>query len=74
MKKLLLIALLFAQASFAQRTILHCGKLIDTKQMQVLTEMSIIIEGNKITDVQKGYTTATANDKVIDLKNRTVMP
>ena len=74
MKKLLLIALLFAQASFAQRTILHCGKLIDTKQMQVLTEMSIIIEGNKITDVQKGYMAATGNDKVIDLKNRTVMP
>ncbi len=74
MKKLLLIALLFAQASFAQRTILHCGKLIDTKQMQVLTEMSIIIEGNKITDVQKGYTAATGSDKVIDLKNRTVMP
>lgn len=40
----------------------------------MLKEMSIIIDGNKISDVQKGYTTASANDKVIDLKNRTVMP
>ncbi len=74
MKKLLLIALLFAQASFAQRTVIYCGKLIDVKQMQVQTEMSIIIEGNKITDVQKGYITTSTSDKIIDLKNRTVMP
>lgn len=74
MKKLLLIALLFAQTSFAQRTILYCGKLIDVKQLQVQSEMSVIIEGNKITDVQKGYVAATAGDKVIDLKNKTVMP
>lgn len=74
MKKLLLIALLFAQTTFAQRTILHCGKLIDVKQLQVLKEMSVIIEGNKIVDVEKGYVAANANDKIIDLKNKTVMP
>jgi imidazolonepropionase-like amidohydrolase len=59
---------------FAQRTILHCGQLIDVKAGSVLKEMSVIVEKNIITDVQKGYATATANDKVIDLKNRTVMP
>ena len=74
MKKILLIALVIAQTSFAQRTILHCGKLIDVKQLQVQSEMSVVIEGNKITDVQKGYITASAGDKVIELKNKTVMP
>lgn len=58
----------------AQRTILHCGQLIDVKAGSVLKEMSVIVEKNMITDVQKGYATAAANDKVIDLKNRTVMP
>jgi imidazolonepropionase-like amidohydrolase len=58
----------------AQRTILHCGQLIDVKAGTVLKEMSVIVEKNTITDVQKGYATASANDKVIDLKNRTVMP
>jgi imidazolonepropionase-like amidohydrolase len=58
----------------AQKTILHCGQLIDVKTGTVLKETSIIIEGNKITDVIKGYATAGKNDQLIDLKNRTVMP
>jgi len=75
MRKLLLtVAVLFSLSTFAQKTILYCGKLIDVKSMQVLSEMSIVVEGNKITDLQKGYISASANDKVIDLKNKTVMP
>jgi len=74
MRFLLLLLLLISNIAFGQRTILHCGQLIDVKSNTILKEMSIIVEGNKITDVQKGYTTAGANDKVIDLKNRTVMP
>src|SRR3989442_14423660 len=75
MRKLLLItAILISQLVFAQRTILQCGKLIDVRNLQVLNEMTVIIEGNKIIDVEKGYINANANDKVIDLKNKTVMP
>lgn len=58
----------------AQRTILHCGKLIDVQKGQVLNEQSIIIEGNKISDIQKGYIKPSGTDKVIELKNSTVMP
>jgi imidazolonepropionase-like amidohydrolase len=58
----------------AQRTIIHCGQMIDVKNLQVLKDMSIIIDGNKIVDVQKGFVPATANEKIIDLKQRTVMP
>jgi imidazolonepropionase-like amidohydrolase len=74
MKFLVFVFALSSQILFAQKTILHCGQLIDVKAGVVLKEMSIIVEGNKITDVQKGYVTPTSNDKVIDLKNRTVMP
>src|ERR1700743_3251271 len=73
-KLLLLLALGCTQLLFAQKTILHCGKLIDPKTLQVLPEMSIIVEGNLITDVRKGYIPAAAGDKLIDLKGRTVMP
>lgn len=59
---------------FAQKTIIYCGKLIDPVSLQVLPQMSIIVEGNKITDLQKGYSTAAAGEKIIDLKGRTVMP
>ena len=75
MKKILLAAaLLITNILFAQKTIIYCGKLIDVKNLQVLTEMSIIVDGNKIVDVQKGYIKAEASNKTIDLKNKTVMP
>ncbi len=76
MKKLLalLIGLCLFSAAFAQKTYLHCGKLVDVTNGKVLTEMTIIVEGNKIIDVQKGYSAATGNDKTIDLKSKTVMP
>lgn len=74
MKKLLTAACILPLFALAQKTIIYCGKLIDPKQLQVQTEMSVIIEGNKVTDVQKGYVTAGSSDKVIDLKSKTVMP
>ena len=76
MKKLFLFLLAACMLNIlvAQRTIIHCGQLIDVKNLQVLKEMSVIIDGNKIAEVQKGYTAAAAGDKLIDLKNKTVMP
>jgi imidazolonepropionase-like amidohydrolase len=73
-KILLLCTLLLPFLLQAQRTLIYCGKLIDPKSGQVLTEMSVIVTGNLITAVQKGYADAGAGDKIIDLKNRTVMP
>src|SRR4051812_26658303 len=75
MKKLLLGLLVCSPVLLlAQRTILHCGKLIDVTKGQVLTEYSIIVDGNTITEVQAGYTKPAGTDKVIDLKNKTVLP
>ena len=76
MKKLLLLlpALFWAFIAFSQRTILYCGRLIDPKAGQVLTEMTVIVKGGTVESVEKGYVPAAAGDKVIDLKNRTVMP
>jgi len=71
---LVLILISFSAVLFAQRTLIYCGKLIDTKLLQVQTEMTIILEGKTISDIQKGYTAPATNDKLIDLKNRTVMP
>ena len=57
----------------AQKTIIHCGQLIDVKAGQVLKEMTIEVEGNKIINIVKGYSLG-GNDKMIDLKSKTVMP
>ena len=75
MRKLLLAAFLLA-ASFAnaQRTIIYCGKLVDVVNSKVLVNYSIIVEGNKITEVKEGFVKAEAADKIIDCKSKTVMP
>lgn len=36
--------------------------------------MTIVVEGDKIVKVEKGYAQAAENDKVIDLKSKTVLP
>ena len=76
MRKLSLsfVLLLLIISATAQRTILHCGKLIDVANSKVLTNYSIIIEGNKIIEVKEGFTTASGKDKIVDLKTKTVMP
>lgn len=75
MRKLLfLLFCSFPLLLAAQRTILHCGKLIDVTKGEVLTGWSVVIEGNKIVAVESGYRSAATGDKIIDLKNKTVMP
>ena len=58
----------------AQKTIVHCGTLIDGKSNEAQQQMTIVIEGNKISAVEKGYTKPGKDDKLIDLTKKTVMP
>ncbi|MEY2636788.1 MAG: hypothetical protein RLZZ197_1264 [Bacteroidota bacterium] len=75
MKKLLTLAFsLLAFAGMAQKTILHCGSLIDVKTQTVLKNRSIVVEGKKIVSVSEGFLTPAKGDVVINLKDRTVMP
>jgi len=69
---ILLLVLSELQAD-AQRIVLHCGQLVDVKAGKMLTEMSVIVEKDKIIEVVKGYINVQA-DQVIDLKSNTVMP
>jgi imidazolonepropionase-like amidohydrolase len=77
MKKLLLIAafLFSVQSVLAQTTYIHCGKLVDTQSGKILSEQTIIVEGNKIVDVSDGYLTTRRKDvNYIYLKDKVVMP
>ena len=68
------ISLCFFSFTQAQKTYIWCGILIDGISDKSRPNQTIIIEGNKITGVQNGFTVAGASDKVIDLKTKTVMP
>ncbi len=74
-KSIFLFFLLQICTGFAQNIYLHCGQLIDTEKGELLSQKTIIVSGNKIESIQNGYVTPDQpNDKVIDLKSKTVMP
>lgn len=75
MKKIsFLLSCLFSVSLFAQTTYLHCGKIFDSKTGKVKSEMTLIVEGQRITEVKKGYLAPTEDAVAIDLKSKTVYP
>lgn len=80
MKHPLLLAavalLLYPSAALAQKTYVQCGRLLDMRQerAQPQPEMTVVVENGRVVAVQAGYQSGGPTDKVIDLKNRTVLP
>jgi imidazolonepropionase-like amidohydrolase len=75
MKKIfVLIAIAFSFTAHAQRTIIHCGQLIDGKSSDVQNQVTLIVEATKITAIEKGFTTPGSADVLIDLSKKTVLP
>lgn len=76
MKRIFLALVLMCVSTlvFSQRTLIHCGTLIDGKSKTLQTQVTIVVEGNKIVSLDKGFTKAGKDDKVIDLSKKTVMP
>ena len=75
MKKLLFLILFISLNINAQDYYLHAGKLFNSKEGKMLDNMTIIVSGNKIKDVKKGFELPeNDNSIIIDLKDSTVMP
>ena len=64
----------FSTVVFAQEIHIHCGRLISGDNNEVLNEMTIIIQGNTINRVEKGFSRPGKDVTIINLKNQTVMP
>jgi imidazolonepropionase-like amidohydrolase len=75
MKKIILTLLTLSSTFlYGQRSLIHCGTLIDGKNKELQSQVTIVVDGNKIVSVDKGFTKPGNNDKVIDLSKKTVMP
>ncbi|MEO0741707.1 MAG: amidohydrolase family protein [Bacteroidota bacterium] len=69
-----LVALLAVPAQ-AQRTLLHCGTVLDpATSMEALGPHTLTIEGNRIAAVTGGFVEAGEGDIVIDLRGAFCMP
>ncbi|MDX2302707.1 MAG: amidohydrolase family protein [Microscillaceae bacterium] len=74
-KFLFIITPLFVFSSLqAQIKYIHCGRLIDGISNEAKTEMTLVIENNKISQILKGYQTPPQEATLIDLKDQTVLP
>lgn len=73
---LLFLAFLLSNGLSAQKTYIHCGRLITMAggKAEAQTAMTLVVEGDKIIGVEKGYVTSAALSESVDLKNKTVMP
>lgn len=65
--------LFFVQILAAQTTYLHCGRILPIAG-EPQTSVTLVVEGNKIARIEKGYSVAPQGVEVIDLKDKTVMP
>ncbi|WP_133273709.1 amidohydrolase family protein [Hymenobacter radiodurans] len=66
--------LLSLSSAYAQKTYVQCGRLLDVRTGRIQPEMTIVVEKGRVAAVQNGYATGSGTNKVIDLKNKTVMP
>jgi len=58
----------------AERTLIHCGRLIDGRADSARERVTVVVVGNKIAAIEVGFTAAAAGDKILDHKSRTVLP
>lgn len=65
--KNLLFVLLLAATAFAQRTVIHAGKLFDAKSGKTLSNQYIVVEGDKIISVSSSA--PAGSDKLVELPN-----
>ncbi|MCF2876264.1 MULTISPECIES: metal-dependent hydrolase family protein [unclassified Tenacibaculum] len=59
----------------AQNTYILCGKIIDTEKGVIKEKQTLVVNGNKITNVFNGYILPRdKTSKTIDLKDKVVLP
>ncbi|MBT8235210.1 MAG: amidohydrolase family protein [Bacteroidia bacterium] len=71
---LVTLCTVFIVALNAQETYLHCGTILDVETGKKLNQKTIIVTGKSITAIQDGFVEASEGAKVIDLKDKTILP
>jgi imidazolonepropionase-like amidohydrolase len=74
MKARLIPAFLLVSGLAQAATLIHAGRVIDGVSDKVATNQTVVVEGGKIAAIENGFRTAAAGDRVIDLRNGTLLP
>ncbi len=55
-------------------TLIHAGRVIDGISQTPTTNQTVVVEGGKITAIEPGFRGPAPGDRVIDLRNGTLLP
>jgi imidazolonepropionase-like amidohydrolase len=55
-------------------TLIHAGRVIDGVSDAAKTNQTVVVDAGKITAIESGFRAPAAGDRVIDLKNGTLLP
>jgi imidazolonepropionase-like amidohydrolase len=70
----ILISVALSTSLSAENYLIHAGKLLDMTSDKTKSNYSIRVVDNKISEVMAGFVKVQDDEKLIDLKNKTVMP
>jgi imidazolonepropionase-like amidohydrolase len=71
---LALALLLGAGAASQAATLIHAGRVIDGVSDTVKTNQTVVVDAGKIVAIEPGFRAPAAGDRVIDLKQGTLLP
>ena len=74
LKNIFILSFLTATVAIGQKTYIHAGKLIDAVTDIPIQMVTIVVNDNLIQTVLRGHLKPGPNDRLIDLKNFTVLP
>jgi imidazolonepropionase-like amidohydrolase len=55
-------------------TLIHAGTVITAEGDQVLTQQTLVVDGDKITAIEAGFRQPAEGDQLIDLSRHTILP
>lgn len=70
----LALALLFGAGAAQAATLIHAGRVIDGVSDTVRTNQTVVVDDGKIVAIEPGFRAPAAGDRVIDLRQGTLLP
>ena len=69
-----LLAVSLAAVTAEAATLIHAGRVIDGVSDKVATNQTVVVDGGKITAIENGFRAPAAGDRVVDLRDGTLLP
>jgi imidazolonepropionase-like amidohydrolase len=66
--------LLWVGGESQSATLIHAGRVIDGVSDTVKTRQTVVVDAGKITAIEAGFRSPTAGDRVVDLRQGTLLP